>query len=274
MAPTKRVKPELLKDELRENKGLLYFYTSHSYFELNDTTVSLGKGSVDCPNLEFEYGDADSHAAELSELYSYTEEPEFSLNRKCFEEDFHTQVKDKGWSELDTTRQKAYVMHLLDGLEVVHRDKRLKVARAILYLAQGVFAECDTEAEVLSWARHNNFMLYQMGTFTAFLELLNMEMANSQACSSALRKPAISLADSTELRVLLSVMYLMVETIRVEMETDSPDWKAARETFRAELSFGPRDPLRSVSVIRLGTDSLNGTGFALRYNPCTYMEVT
>lgn len=28
-------------------------------------------------------------------------------------------------------------MHLLDGLEVVNRDKRLKVARAILYLAQG-----------------------------------------------------------------------------------------------------------------------------------------
>lgn len=28
-------------------------------------------------------------------------------------------------------------MRLLDGLEVVNRDKRLKVARAILYLAQG-----------------------------------------------------------------------------------------------------------------------------------------
>ncbi|XP_044285253.1 striatin-interacting protein 2 isoform X2 [Varanus komodoensis] len=128
-------------------------------------------------------------------------------------------------------------MRLLDGLEVVNRDKRLKVARVILYLAQGVFGECDTEAEVLDWARHNNFLLYQMGTFTAFLELLSMEMANSQACSTALRKPAISLADSTELRVLLSVMYLMVESIRVEMETDPPAWQASRETFRTELSF-------------------------------------
>uniref|UniRef100_A0ABM5GLK8 Striatin-interacting protein 2 isoform X2 n=1 Tax=Pogona vitticeps TaxID=103695 RepID=A0ABM5GLK8_9SAUR len=195
------------------------------------------EGSVDCPNLEFEYGDADSYTAELAELYSYTEEPEFSLNRKCFEEDFHTQAQGKQWSALDAPRQKAYVMRLLDGLEVVSRDQRLKVARAILYLAQGVFGECNTEAEVLSWSRHNNFLLYEMGTFTAFLELLNMETANSQACISALRKPAISLADSTELRVLLSVMYLMVETIRVEMETDSPDWKAARETFKAELSF-------------------------------------
>uniref|UniRef100_A0A8C8BGC5 Striatin interacting protein 2 n=1 Tax=Otus sunia TaxID=257818 RepID=A0A8C8BGC5_9STRI len=128
-------------------------------------------------------------------------------------------------------------MHLLDGLEVVNRDKRLKVARAILYLAQGVFGDCDNEGDVLHWSRHNSFLLYRLGTFTAFLELLNMEIDNSQACSSALRKPAISLADSTELRVLLSVMYLMVENIRVEQETDPPEWKSCRETFRVELSF-------------------------------------
>uniref|UniRef100_A0A452IMA9 Uncharacterized protein n=1 Tax=Gopherus agassizii TaxID=38772 RepID=A0A452IMA9_9SAUR len=172
----------------------------------------------------------------VPELYSYTEEPEFTINRKCFEEDFQTQVQGKRWPELDLAKQKAYVMRLLDGLEVVNRDKRLKAARAVLYLAQGVFGECDVEAEVLHWSRHNNFLLFQMGTFSAFLELLNMEIDNSQACSSALRKPAISLADSTELRVLLSVMYLMVENIRVEAEADPPEWKSSRETFRTELS--------------------------------------
>ncbi|KFV67177.1 Striatin-interacting protein 2, partial [Dryobates pubescens] len=151
------------------------------------------------PNLEFEYGDTDGHGAELAELYSYTEEPELNTNRRCFEEDFHTQVQGKRWLELDVGQQKAYVMRLLDGLEVVNRDKRLKVARAILYLAQGVFGDCDNEGDVLYWSRHNSFLLYQLGTFTAFLELLNMEIDNSQACSSALRKPAISLADSTEL---------------------------------------------------------------------------
>uniref|UniRef100_A0A672ZNK3 Striatin interacting protein 2 n=1 Tax=Sphaeramia orbicularis TaxID=375764 RepID=A0A672ZNK3_9TELE len=131
--------------------------------------------------------------------------------------------------------QRAYVMRLLDALEVTDRDKRLKVARAILYLAQGVFDECDTEVDVLHWSRHNVFLLYDMGIFTALLELLSMEIDNSQACSSAVRKPAISLADSTELRVLLSIMYLMVETIRVQTEDDRPEWKAARETFKNEL---------------------------------------
>lgn len=43
-------------------------------------------------------------------------------------------------------------------------------------------------------------------------------------------------------RVLLSVMYLMVENIRVEQETDPPEWKTCRETFRMELS----EPQRSL----------------------------
>uniref|UniRef100_A0A8C1U7K2 Striatin interacting protein 2 n=1 Tax=Cyprinus carpio TaxID=7962 RepID=A0A8C1U7K2_CYPCA len=139
------------------------------------------------------------------------------------------------WMELSLEEQRVYVMRLLDALEVTDRDKRLKVARAILYLAQGVFDECDTEADVLYWSRHNVFLLYDMGIFTALLELLSMEIDNNQACSSAVRKPAISLADSTELRVLLSIMYLMVETIRVETEGDSPERKAAREAFKTEL---------------------------------------
>uniref|UniRef100_A0AAX7VQJ6 Striatin interacting protein 2 n=1 Tax=Astatotilapia calliptera TaxID=8154 RepID=A0AAX7VQJ6_ASTCA len=161
------------------------------------------------------------------------------LDNYYFEEDFrsHGNVsRGRRWIELTVEEQRAYVMRLLDALEVTDRDKRLKVARAILYLAQGVFDECDTEVDVLHWSRHNIFLLYDMGIFTALLELLSMEIDNSQACSSAVRKPAISLADSTELRVLLSIMYLMVETIRVQTEDDRPEWIAARETFKNELA--------------------------------------
>nr|KAF6419509.1 striatin interacting protein 2 [Rousettus aegyptiacus] len=120
------------------------------------------EGSVDCPTLEFEYGDTDGHAAELSELYSYTENLEFTTNRRCFEEDFKTQVQGKEWLELEEDAQKAYVMGLLDRLEVVSRDRRLKVARAVLYLAQGTFGECDSEVDVLHWSRYNCFLLYQV----------------------------------------------------------------------------------------------------------------
>ena len=46
-------------------------------------------------------------------------------------------ARGKRWIELTVDEQRAYVMSLLDALEVTDRDKRLKVARAILYLAQG-----------------------------------------------------------------------------------------------------------------------------------------
>lgn len=36
-------------------------------------------------------------------------------------------------------------------------------------------------------------------------------------------------------RVLLSIMYLMVETIRVQTEDDRPEWRSAREAFKNEL---------------------------------------
>eukprot|EP00061_Rhincodon_typus_P016619 g44927.t1 len=152
--------------------------------------------------------------------------------------------KGKKWVELEEDEHKSYLMRLLDGLEVINREKRLKFARAILYLAQGeskvldigVFDDCYTETEVIHWARYNVFLLYEMGTFGTLVELLNMEIDNSQTCSSSLRKPAMSLADSTELRVLLNIMYLMVEIIRGEGEDDKPDWSSARDGFRTELS--------------------------------------
>ncbi|MXQ79611.1 hypothetical protein E5288_WYG006894 [Bos mutus] len=197
--------------------------------------VPTRQGYSESPDLEFEYADTDKWAAELSELYSYTEGPEFLMNRKCFEEDFRMHVTDKKWTELDTNQHRTHAMRLLDGLEVTAREKRLKVARAILYVAQGTFGECSSEAEVQSWMRYNTFLLLEVGTFNALVELLNMEIDNSAACSSAVRKPAISLADSTDLRVLLNIMYLIVETVHQECEGDKAEWRTMRQTFRAEL---------------------------------------
>ncbi|XP_027562056.1 striatin-interacting protein 1 [Neopelma chrysocephalum] len=193
------------------------------------------EGYSESPDLEFEYADTDKWAAELSELYSYTEGPEFLLNRKCFEEDFRIHMPERRWPELERAQHRTHAMRLLDGLEVTARERRLRVARAILYVAQGTFGECSSEAEVQAWMRYNIFLLLEVGTFNALVELLNMEIDNSAACSSAVRKPAISLADSTDLRVLLNIMYLIVETVRQEAEGDKPEWKSMRQTFRAEL---------------------------------------
>lgn len=46
----------------------------------------------------------------------------------------------------------------------------------LTFSPSGVFDECDTEVDVLHWSRHNVFLLYDMGIFTALLELLSMEI--------------------------------------------------------------------------------------------------
>ncbi|NXO64489.1 STRP1 protein, partial [Phainopepla nitens] len=183
------------------------------------------QGYSESPDLEFEYADTDKWTAELSELYSYTEGPEFLLNRKCFEEDFRIHIP----SSASQFFPQFGGVFCTEGLRCwgVEGDQQGLLA--------GTFGECSSEAEVQAWMRYNIFLLLEVGTFNALVELLNMEIDNSAACSSAVRKPAISLADSTDLRVLLNIMYLIVETVRQEAEGDKPEWKSMRQTFRAEL---------------------------------------
>lgn len=45
-----------------------------------------------------------------------------------------------------------------------------------LCFSSGTFAECSSEAEVQYWTRYNIFLLLDVGTFSALVELLNMEM--------------------------------------------------------------------------------------------------
>lgn len=66
-----------------------------------------------------------------------------------------------------------YSMHLRK------KQKQKKLTLSLLFCCHppsGVFDECDTEVDVLHWSRHNVFLLYDMGIFTALLELLSMEI--------------------------------------------------------------------------------------------------
>lgn len=62
-----------------------------------------------------------------------------------------------------------------------------------------------------------------------------MTFRNSGAANTAIRKLAVSLADSWDLRVILSVFYTIVEVFRCSQEEDSDDFKKIQEEFRAEI---------------------------------------
>ncbi|KAK8757393.1 hypothetical protein V5799_004978 [Amblyomma americanum] len=192
--------------------------------------------SGDTPDLEFVYDDADTHENEIAELYTYTEEAEFFQNKKAFEDTMKEYGFEPKWHTLSETARQDVALRLMDGVEVSPRGARMLAVRSVLYIMQGAFGECTTLEEQPQRARSNVFLLYRHGFFHVFLQLLNMEIENSSAATSALRKPAVSLGDSTDLRAILSVLYIFVEVMRVSSETDTDDMKRDRTAFAAELA--------------------------------------
>ena len=75
---------------------------------------------MDAPNLEFEYADSDLYFHELSELYSYSEVPEFQTTRELFEANMESVhgAGIKNWKKIPDSRKKDFIMVMLDRFEV------------------------------------------------------------------------------------------------------------------------------------------------------------
>lgn len=154
--------------------------------------------------MDFVYDDTDTHANEIAELYSYTEQCELQLNvkvsyllihkqkyyklkkffRSCykififkaFEDQMQWYKLRPVWQNLTKDQHKSIIYKLLDQLEVSNKQWRMKAARCILYLAQGCWAEVQSDKEQQEWERTNVMLLYECGAFPAFVELLNIEI--------------------------------------------------------------------------------------------------
>eukprot|EP00108_Taenia_solium_P008306 TsM_000739700 transcript=TsM_000739700 gene=TsM_000739700 len=175
-------------------------------------------------DIDFVYNDADEYGVEISELYSYSEENEFMENVKAFTETFKGVGK---WVDVDDKTRRGYVNKLLDILESSDKDNRIRAARSLLYLLQGVFKECDLEEDQITWARRNVYLCIECGVLSAVLSLLLLEIryedwarnlssaaSDSDANCDAAKKQSITLLSSANIRIVLSIIYTIVETVR------------------------------------------------------------
>ncbi|XP_014777551.1 striatin-interacting protein 1 homolog isoform X2 [Octopus bimaculoides] len=186
------------------------------------------------PDLEFSYGDSDFYENEISELYCYTEEPEFQQNLRAFEDTFASKGYEQ-WTSSTESQQKRFLVFLQNELEMADAVRRMAAIQSILYLVQGVFSECDTEDHQEYWAKRNVFLIYEMGLFTSCVHLLHLEMDNKAVATAAQRKPCLSIADCKELRIILNVLYTVVETMRCVEDTEEE--KKLKNQFKAELTM-------------------------------------
>lgn len=80
------------------------------------------------------------------------------------------------WQKFSDNQRKDLVLKLLDQLDLSKKSLRMKAARTVLYLAQGCFAEVQSDQEQHEWTRNNVKLLYEMGLFPVFVELLSYEI--------------------------------------------------------------------------------------------------
>lgn len=213
---------------------------------------------MESPELDFIYDDCDNQTNEIAELYSYTEHPEFQLNVKAFEDIMEEFNFPPSWQRLSKTQQKMVIMKLLEHLDLVNNEIRVRAKRCILYLAQGCWAEVQSDTEQQQWARTNVMILYEMGIFSAFVELLNLEIVKSNVAIAS-RKLAESLADSTNLRVILSVLYLITEYMRSEKNNNDSEYKELVNNFVEELGSPYGDELLCIKLLGMVTHLCAGT---------------
>ncbi|XP_052213602.1 striatin-interacting protein 1 homolog isoform X2 [Dreissena polymorpha] len=216
--------------------------------------------SGDESDIDFQYEDADNQQSEIAELYSYTEEDEFAQSQECFEENF----KSKGyteWKTLSETDRRKYVVYLQNELEVAERDRRVQALRSLLYLAQGVFGECSSPEDVLETSRCNIHLLYEHGLYYSLVELLSMEVENQELLAAAMRKSNVCIKDSVHLRIILSVLYTMVEVMRCDSEQESEEQGKNRARFAEELlEQTSGQELLPVTLFAMVTKFCSGSG--------------
>ncbi|XP_025108660.1 striatin-interacting protein 1 homolog isoform X1 [Pomacea canaliculata] len=185
-------------------------------------------------DIDFLYDDADRYCVEIAELYSYTEECEFIQNQ-CSYEELAKAYGIQRWTTASPSEKQRFLVTLQNELEVAERERRMLAMQAVLYLVQGNFGEIDCEEEQLEQVLKNVHLVYELGMFTTFVQLLGLEIENTTAATSAMRKPAVSVADSREIRCILNLLYTVVETLRVPREEESEEDEHIRDAFRQEL---------------------------------------
>ncbi|CAG0914425.1 unnamed protein product [Notodromas monacha] len=157
------------------------------------------------------------------------------------------------WQKMVDREREAVMYRLLDQIELLDRSSRLKGIRAFLYVAQGTWGEVQSDEEQLIWSKKNCLLLYKHGVFEAMVQQLRLEIEGSPSHGTSGYKSPVSLSDSFELRAILSILYTMIELLRLPCEGESEDDAECRERMKQELGQPYDDELLAVILFSMIT---------------------
>ncbi|XKL66772.1 hypothetical protein PGB90_010192 [Kerria lacca] len=221
------------------------------------TRSSDQETQYDYRDIDFIYADSDTQLNEIAELYSYTEQPEFQHNVKAFEDYMELLKLKPCWKNLTCVEKGDVIITLLYQMDAVDKNIRLKCARCFLYLLQGCWAECQSDVEQQTHTKENVIVLYKYGVFTAFIELF---FAQPDICPVSIqRKVPVNINDTTELRVILSVIYIFVEVIRNIKDDECEENISVKNDMLYEICNPIEDELLSVKLFSMVTRFCGGS---------------
>jgi len=231
--------------------------------------------NIENMDLDFTYMDTDSHAVEMAELYTYSEEQEILNNRTAFEQmmmcqgffkererEGEREGEGKGEGEakmafaiLPSDQRKRILEVLTDGMEVTDDLVRWRNIQSLFYLLQGSFGECDTLDQQLKNARRNVFDSYRQGIFPVLLQQLLWEIEAIPVTKT------VCLADSFKLRTILGMIYTFVEVMRSDDDEDTTEDVSLKVHFTEELNqpVGPNEELLAIILFQLVTRFANNS---------------
>lgn len=225
-----------------------------------------------CSIIDFVYTDTDTHLNEVAELYSYSEETDFALNRTSFEELMEDYGFPLKWNHMSDGQKSRALQRMADGMELTDRVTRTRAIRAVLYLAQGNFGDCLVIEEQPRFARKNIFQLYEFGFFPIFIQLIHFESDNAlkmdnsttiqtQNSLSISSSSALSNDPNVSLKLLISIVYLFVLEMNMEdTETDTDHHTELRARFKEDLSQPICGELFHLTLFEMVIKLCNGTG--------------
>lgn len=123
---------------------------------------------------------------------------------------------------------------MLDRFEVVKAQERLSAVRSLLYLAHGLYQPGMDAADLVAQARENVFLLLELGVVESVIDLLGLEMERGRGMYEGSRS-SITIADNLNLRVVLSLLYVILETASRQEPEDPPQWASLRAVFLEQL---------------------------------------
>ncbi|KAJ3112394.1 Factor arrest protein 11 [Phlyctochytrium bullatum] len=165
----------------------------------------------------FEYADRDFFEVEINDFYNYQDKLFIQEGRDLFEASF-----SQSWMASTIEEKTAYLVTLLEGLEMANAEARYIAAKKLLYIAQGVFGELSSVQDHVESIRANCRLLFEMGAFSYAHQALRIvsktlddltkapSATSSRKDSSADRQAAIDLANA-ETSVYLSLCYMLIE---------------------------------------------------------------